>query len=210
MVKAEAFWDRISEKYAKSPIKNQEGYEYTLNRTRSYLKSDDRVLEIGAGTGATALLLADSVEELVATDLSDKMLDVGRANAKAEGISNVVFQQAAAEDLPEGPFDAVLAHNILHLVEDLPETLSAAHGALKPGGFLISKTFLKPTSGLQLEYRLMKVLLPLLQLVGKAPFVAIYDIPTFEKMVEKAGFEIIETLHYPAGETRRYIVARKL
>lgn len=210
MVKAEAFWDRIAPKYAKSPIKNQDGYAYTLNRTRSYLKASDHVLEIGAGTGSTALLLADAVEEIVATDLSDQMLDVGRARASAENVTNVTFKKAAADHLPDGPFDAVLAHNILHLVEDLPATLKASHAALKPGGLLISKTFLKPTKGLQLEYRFMKLLIPVLQLLGKAPFVAIYDIAEFERHIQRAGFEIIETLHYPAKETRRYIVARKL
>ena len=209
MVNQEQFWDGVAPKYAKSPIKNMEGYEYTLERTRSYLKPSDQVLEIGAGTGSTALLLSDAVDRIVATDISDKMLEVGRARAKEQGISNVDFQQANAEILPEGPFDAVLAHNILHLVEDLEATFKAVHAALRPGGLLISKTFLKPTKGLQLEYRAMKVVLPLMQMIGKAPFVAIYPIEQFEGMIEKAGFEIIETAHYPAKEARRYIVARR-
>jgi len=209
MSKAEAFWDGIAAKYAESPIKNQDGYEYTLNRTRSYLKPSDRVLEIGAGTGSTALLLADGVAEFVATDISDKMLDVGRAKAKAQGVENLRFQKALAHEIPEGAFDAVLAHNVLHLIEDLPDALRAAHAGLKPGGLLISKTFLKPTSGLHVQYRLMKLVLPLMQLLGKAPFVGFYQIKAFEQLIETVGFEIIETANYPANEIRRYIVARK-
>ena len=55
------FWDGIAEKYAKRPISDMAAYEYTLGRTRSYLKPEDQVLELGCGTGSTALLLAGDV-----------------------------------------------------------------------------------------------------------------------------------------------------
>ncbi|WP_341349546.1 class I SAM-dependent methyltransferase [Cognatishimia maritima] len=209
MMNAEKFWDGVAPKYAKSPIKNQAGFEQTLNRTRGYLKPDDRVLEIGAGTGSTALLLADSVAEIVATDISDKMLEVGRARAWEQCINNVTFQQRDAGDLPDGPFDVVLAHNILHLVEDLPAVLNAVYATLKPGGLFISKTFVKPTRGLQLEYRVMRLALPLMQRFGKAPFVSMFQAPDFDAEIKRAGFEILEAGHFPDTETRRYIVARK-
>lgn len=209
MGNAEAFWDGIAAKYAKSPIKNQEGYEYTLNRTRSYLKAEDKVLEIGAGTGSTALLLAKGVAEIIATDLSDKMLDVGREKAWDQGINNITFECRAADNLPKGPFDVVLAHNLLHLVEDLPGVLNAAYDALRPGGLLISKTFVKPTKGLHFEYRMMRIALPILQKFGKAPFVGMYSVKEFDAEIERAGFQIIEAGHHPAKEARRYIVACK-
>ncbi|MCH2164432.1 MAG: class I SAM-dependent methyltransferase [Marinovum sp.] len=209
MVNQEQFWDGVAPKYAKSPIKNMEGYEYTLNQTRSFLKETDLVLEIGAGTGSTALALADSVAQIVATDISEQMLAVGRIRAKEQGVKNIRFQRTEADRLPEGPFDAVMAHNVLHLVEDLPATLRACHASLRPGGLLISKTFLKPTNGLQLMYRFMCLVLPIMQWLGKAPFVVFYSAQEFERTIECAGFEIIETANYPATEARRYIVARK-
>ena len=209
MVNQEQFWDGLAPKYAKSPIKNMESYEYTLDRTRSYLKESDLVLEIGAGTGSTALLLADGVEQIVATDISEQMLAVGRCRAKEQGVDNIRFQRTEADSLPEGPFDAVMAHNLLHLVENLPGTLRACHEVLRPGGLLISKTFVRPTAGLQLMYRFMCLALPVMQWLGKAPFVAFYTVQEFERAIEQAGFEIIETANYPATEARRYIVARK-
>ena len=58
MQQAETFWDGAAENYAKSPIRDVEAYNYTLERTRTYLSPTDKVLEVGCGTGSTALLLA--------------------------------------------------------------------------------------------------------------------------------------------------------
>ena len=47
MQDATLFWDRIAPKYAKSPVRDQQAYEATLARTRSYLGAEDKVLELG-------------------------------------------------------------------------------------------------------------------------------------------------------------------
>lgn len=206
---AAKFWDKIAPKYARDPIKDMESYELTLAKTRGHLRPDHTVLEIGAGTGSTALLLAGDCGSITATDLSEKMLEVGRERAWNEGVGNITFEVRRAEDMPEGPFDAVLAHNILHLVEDLPAVLGRAHAVLKPGGLLISKTFVKPKGGVNLLYRVMKVVLPLMQALGKAPFVAFHTREDFEAAHQAAGFEIVESGHFPAGQERLYTVARK-
>lgn len=205
----ENFWNGVAPKYAKSPIKDEASYHYTLERTRAYLNKGDRVLEIGAGTGSTALLLADSVSEIVATDLADVMLDVGRARAKEQGVENVSFHRCDVLNPPEGPFDVVLAHNILHLVEDLPGALAAAYAALRPGGLMISKTVCRPEKGLNLEMRVMFLILPLMQMIGKAPFVALRSFSDFDAAVWNAGFERVEAMTYPAKGVSRYVVARK-
>ena len=209
MADAAQFWDKIAPKYARDPIKDMESYELTLNKTRGYLQPDHEVLEIGAGTGSTALMLAGNCAHITATDLSEKMLEVGREKAWNDGIGNISFDVRRAEDMPEGPFDAVLAHNILHLVEDLPGVLQRAHAVLKPSGVIISKTFVKPKSGLHLTYRIMKLVLPVMQLFGKAPFVAFPTRAAFEAAFRDAGFEIVESGHFPAGQERLYTVARK-
>lgn len=206
---AAKFWDKIAPKYARDPIKDMASYELTLNKTRGYLAAEHTVLEIGAGTGATALLLAGDCAHITATDLSTKMLEVGRQNAAKDGVDNVTFAQRRAEDMPDGPFDAVLAHNILHLVEDLPAVLARAYSVLKPGGVIVSKTFVKPKSGLHLEYRVMKLVLPLMQFLGKAPFVGFHTREDLEEAFRVAGFEILESGHFPAGQERLYTVARK-
>ena len=70
------FWDRTSRKYAKAAISDQAGYERTLERTRALLGPDDRVLELGCGTGTTALRLAGDVQSYCATDISAEMIAI--------------------------------------------------------------------------------------------------------------------------------------
>ena len=112
------FWDGVAQKYAKSPISDMQAYEYTLGRTRSYLKDTDVVMELGCGTASTAIKLADAVAEMIATDVSGGMLEVGRDRVTEAGAKNIRLVQATPEDAPEGPFDVVMAHNLIHLLED--------------------------------------------------------------------------------------------
>ena len=201
------FWDGIAPKYAKSPIKDVPAYEYTLGRTRSYLKPTDTALELGCGTGGTALKLADHVAHLTATDLSDAMLDFGRA--RAGDASNITFERSDIDNAPEGPFDVVMAFSLLHLVRDTDAALAQINRRLRPGGLLISKTPCNPESGAPLGYRLIRLVLPLIQLVGKAPYVNFMNVRAWDAKVTAAGFDIIESGNHPANPPARYLVARK-
>ena len=72
MTKAAKFWDKMARKYSRDAIKDMTSYEYTLERTKSYLKPTDRVLELGAGTSSTAMLLAADVAHYQSSDLSSE------------------------------------------------------------------------------------------------------------------------------------------
>jgi ubiquinone/menaquinone biosynthesis C-methylase UbiE len=210
MSNAARFWDGIAEKYARSPIKDQKSYEYTLERTVSYLKPTDRVLELGCGTGSTALRLSGVVSEIMATDISTGMLAVGKRKAVEGNVTNLSFVTCDADRPPEGSFDAVLAFNLLHLIEDLDETLAQTRNALKPGGLFISKTFCTPGSGASLKYRVMRLILPVMQIFGRAPFVRFMTAEDLERAIERSGFELVERESFPQKYARRFIVARRI
>lgn len=210
MIAAEKFWDGIAEKYARTPIRDMDSYERTLTRTASYLKPSDQVLELGCGTGTTALRLAPQVAGITATDVSPGMLAVGTRKAAEQHQANVRFVQAEAGQPPEGPFDVVMAFNLLHLVEDLDATLHEAREVTKTGGLLISKTFCAPSTGSSLKYRVMRLILPLMQLAGRAPLVRFMSEAQLDSAIERAGFEIVERDSFPAKDARRFIVARKV
>lgn len=202
-----SFWDKIAARYARSPVRNEAAYAETLARTRAYLKPSDRVLEIGCGTGTTALKLADSVESLVATDVSREMIAIATAKL-ADGVAdNVVFRQAGActGDFEGGPFDVVLAFNLLHLLDDTAGAVGRVREHLKPDGLFISKSVCLSEAN-----PLFRPLIRIMRFFGKAPFVRFLKISDLERLIESEGFEIIETGNYPAKPPNRFIVARKV
>ena len=208
MPAAETFWDNIAEKYAASPIKNVEAYEETLARVRAHLKPEDNVLEVGAGTGTTALKLAGDVARITSSDLSGKMMEIARAKAADEGVHNLRFVQATPMDAAleeDAPYDAALAFNLLHLVEDVPGALRHLHALLKPGGLFISKT---PCMGQ--SFSIWPLVVPIMRAIGKAPYVRFLKVSELEAEIRAAGFEIIDATDIPAGKPNHYVVARKV
>lgn len=203
------FWDRISRKYAKDAIADQGGYERTLDRTRALLKPDDQVLELGCGTGSTALRLAGDVKSYLATDLSAGMIAIAREKQSAADVASLAFQIATAEAsiLEAGRYNAVLGFNYLHMVRDVPGTLRHIHSLLAPGGLFVSKT---PCLG-DMNSLLGLVLLPAMRAIGKAPHVSVFRQAELCQFVSSAGFDILATEnHATRGSDRRpCIVARK-
>jgi len=97
-----------------------------------------RTLEVGAGTGDLALLVAGRVGpagSVLATDASQAMLEVAARLASEAGLHNVETLAVRAEDLdlPPGSFDAAISRNCLMFVDDLPRALRAVRSALRRG-----------------------------------------------------------------------------
>jgi len=210
MIDAARFWDKMAEKYSRDPIKDMDAYTYTLERTRSHLRTEDTVLEIGCGTGSTALLLANSVGTYHGTDISNEMIKIARRKVAESSVANLSFEaHPALEGIHvHDELDAVMAFNLVHLLHDIPATLNAAHAALRPGGLFITKTPCLRDANWKIG--LMLKLIPLAQKLGKAPFVQSFTVSAYDQMIEAAGFEIIECGNHPVSPPARYVVARKI
>jgi ubiquinone/menaquinone biosynthesis C-methylase UbiE len=202
------FWDRTSRKYARSAMADQAGYERTLDRTRALLGSGDRVLELGCGTGTTALRLARDVQDYLATDISAGMITIANEKHAAAPIPALVFRTATAEALnPDAAqFNAVLAFNYLHLVRDLAGTLRRIHALLAAEGLFISKT---PCVGDMNP--LLRIALPPMRAIGMAPYAGVFRAADLSQHISAAGFDILATENHATkgNDNRPYIVARK-
>src|SRR5918994_888884 len=99
----------------------------------------ERALEIGAGTGyfSLNLLRAGVVDQAVATDISQGMLDALVASAGELGLaSRVQTVRTEAERLPfpDDSFDLVFGHAVLHHLPDLDASFREFRRVLRPGG----------------------------------------------------------------------------
>ena len=79
-----------------------------------------------------------------------------------------------------------------------------AHSLLKPGGVFITKTPCLGDSSF-----VLRLVIPVMQMLGKAPFVGFPTAEGLETMLRKAGFEVIASETH--GKARnRFLVAQKL
>lgn len=200
------FWNRLAASYAKQPIPDAAAYETTLERVRSYLTPQTRALEVGCGTGTTALRLAPHLGHLLATDVSPKMIEIGQEKARVANVENVEFRTGTLNDewLQRESFDVVAAFNLIHLLEDIPGAIRRAAELLVPGGLLITKTPCVGEKG-----RLLRVAVAVMRSFGKAPFVNFVTGKDLEAAIAEAGLSILERGVYPVKTRSLFLVARK-
>ena len=94
-----------------------------------------RVLDVAAGTGSSALPAARRGAEVTATDLTPELLDVARVAAAAEGVV-LTLQTADAEALPyaDGEFDTVISSIGVMFAPHHQEAADELVRVCRPGG----------------------------------------------------------------------------
>lgn len=200
-----SFWNRIAAKYADSPVKDQASYDRSLAATLALTTSDSLVYEVGCGTGSTALHIAKNVARVIATDISEEMIQIARC--KAAGTGNVEFLVESAGTMgPSAIFDLAVCFNALHLIPDRQGAIRKIHKALKKGGYFASKT--PCLWGAQLA---LAPVIGLMNALGRAPRVFFFSQDELIGSIKAAGFEIvsIEGHDTKRPHARPFIIARK-
>lgn len=100
-------------------------------------RPDDRILELGCGTGRDAVFLARHGISVVATDVSPAMVAITRARAKRDGVGDRVSARVASatEAAREGgPYDGAYSNGaVLNLEPDLIGLGRRLASSLRPG-----------------------------------------------------------------------------
>ena len=199
------FWDKIAERYAKMPIRDEVAYQRKLEMTRRYLRPSMECLEFGCGTGGTAIIHAPYVKHIHAIDISANMLDIARHKASEHGVENITFEQAAIDGYNNSKtYDMILGLSILHLLDNWQDVIGKVHGMLKPGGLFVTST-----SCMADGMRWFSLVGPLLKIVGLAPKVIMFSRHELEQALTGHGFELVENWK-PEGKLKAvFIVAKK-
>ena len=162
------------------------------------------ILDLAGGTGDMAALFAPIVGaqgRVVLTDLNRSMMQVGRDRLLDQGISQVEFCQAPAEQLPfaDNSFDCVCISFGIRNFTDKDQSLAEILRVLKPGAPLLVLEFSTPTNPLlETAYRTFQTLWPPVGklLVGAAqPYQYLVESirmhpnqKTLKQMFEDSGF----------------------
>lgn len=123
-----------------------QGYPYDLEVFTRYLSAGQlckggKVLDLGAGLGYGAFVLAQTAGSVVGIEADDASVAFSR-QAWSPGASNLDFRQGDASliDEPDATFDVVTCFEVLEHTERPLDILREASRALKPNGRLVFST----------------------------------------------------------------------
>lgn len=209
MSKSIKFWDALSKNYDKNA--KDTTYDTIIANTPKYLNKEDVILDFACATGLYSIAFASQVKYIDAFDLSPKMIELARKEAKIHQINNVSFSCSTLEGAALAPekYDVILALNILLYFKDVKSVTQQLHRLLKPNGILITSTacLTEKRSFLAVIATSIIFILKKLQIL---PYLKFLKMDELEQTIGQSGFEILETeIIMDSPATEYYIVGKK-
>jgi len=134
---ARAYFDELAGRFGKDyvPGRSWKALAEALIKVLNYKV----VADLGAGEGTLAQLLAQRAHQVIAVDLSPKMVEFGQSLAAQNGLTNLEYRLGDIEEPPieDGTLDLAVLSQALHHAEHPQRAIDAAFRILKPGGRLI-------------------------------------------------------------------------
>ena len=134
---ARAYFDELAGRFGKDyvPGRSWKALAEALIKVLNYRV----VADLGAGEGALAQLLAQRADQVIAVDISPKMVAFGQELARKNGLANLEFRIGDIEDPPieDAALDLAVLSQALHHAVRPQRAIAAAFRILKPGGRLI-------------------------------------------------------------------------
>ena len=146
-------WSVRAKAYEKLEWSKRPGYLQDFVAAGDF-QPTDWVLDVGAGTGIVAHVVAPLVAKVVGIDISLDMLE----HARISQMSNEIFEEGEASKLhfPDAQFDKVMARMVFHhLVDDGDQAIQECYRVLKPGGLMILSEGTPPDHSLKDWYTRM-------------------------------------------------------
>lgn len=140
-LKAEATYNAAADHFDDEPLGFWNRHELRAAELAA-LRPADFVLDVGCGTGSSALPAAKLVGpkgRVLGIDLAANMLERAREKVAADRLDNVEFRRAdmMAIGEPDGQFDAVICVFSIFFVPDMERQITELWRMLRPGGRLV-------------------------------------------------------------------------
>ncbi len=187
MSKSEKFFDKVSSK--SNPEPNQTGSK-AIELSKGFLGQDNKLLDFGCGSGAITNKLSKAVESIDAIDISSGMLEFAEKQAEINAIANINYIQASIFDerFKDGKYDAIVAFNVLHYIEDMPRLIERINRLLKPNGVFISST-----ACLKEKRSFIGYLVFFLAKIGMMPKIFFYKKNELETLITTSNFKMMKS-----------------
>jgi ubiquinone/menaquinone biosynthesis C-methylase UbiE len=208
-MKREGYWSKFADGY-------EEGVDYIVGKSiqQKIIESLSEehnlgdVVEFGCGTGYFTKAIAKNAKHVIATDLSNEMLEVARKKLKE--FQNITIQKADCENIAfqPGKFDTVLMANVIHYIKNPKSVLRECGRILKAKGLLLLVDY----TGYSMKWsEKIKLIIRFYKKCGMPPryFKSNLSPDEFTSLAEGAGFEI-ERIQLVGEKTKAlYLKGRK-
>lgn len=173
------FWDRIALFYDIAESFNPKSYRNMLEGIKTVVPKGANVLDCAAGTGELSIAAAKKAGHVLCTDMSLPMLERARKKCAKKGVKNISFSERDIFDLPDedNTYDAAIAGNVLHLLEEPEKAVRELCRVTKQGGKVILPTFMAKKSN---------PLIKIYTLLGYRAFSS-YTAESYTEMLESCG-----------------------
>ncbi|CRK83652.1 class I SAM-dependent methyltransferase [Neobacillus massiliamazoniensis] len=178
---------KSAEKYVSSTI-HKKGKDLQKMLEIAVTNGEETLLDVATGGGHTANAFAPFVKKVTAVDLTEEMLTAAERFIRQNGVQNVDFIKADAENLPFSveEFDIVTCRIAPHHFPNVASFISEVYRVLKPNGqFLLDDNVVPEDDDFDQFYNTIE------KLRDYSHFRA-WKKTEWIRMLEQYGFEITE------------------
>jgi 2-polyprenyl-3-methyl-5-hydroxy-6-metoxy-1,4-benzoquinol methylase len=206
----ERYWSRFASSYdTDQQYVVGEAIQQAVTRKLSGERDLGEVIEFGCGGGYFTKALAGNATRVVATDLSDEMVEAARAQLKE--FQNITIEKADCKNTtyPRERFDTAVMVNVVHFIRDPDKCLEEGYRILKDGGLLILADY----TGYSMNWlQMMSVGIRFLLRWGEPPRYAKSRLSPGElgSLVKDAGFTVEEVEIIGEQMKALYLKGRKI
>lgn len=185
----EKYWSRFAETYDEKQeyVVGKDFLDEITNELNALSDLGD-VIEFGCGTGYFTETIAQKANQMIATDLSDELLEKAKIRLKENPKVTVQKENCMETSFKSNEYNSIFMANLIHVIEDPLKTLQESSRILKDGGLLIIVTY---TNYGMTWLEKIKLGIRYLKAWGKPPqHVHAFSPDKLASLMETAGFTV--------------------